>query len=375
MKIIQVATLLTPDNAYGGPTTVALNQCRALLDAGHDVTLAAGARGYGRVLPQSLHGVPLRLFETRQAIPRTGFAGVAAPAMLPWLRKHARAADAVHIHLARDLVTLPAAALALRSGSGTYAQTHGMIDPSGRMLAGPLDAALTRRVLRAADRVFYLTDDERSGLRAVAGPAIRAERLPNGIPLVPISRDARDADRPTVLYLARLQERKRPLSFVAMASVLAHEFPGAAFVMVGPDEGQGAEVAEAIAATGLGDRLRWVGSRDRAGCEQAMREADIYVLPSVDEPYPMSVLEAMAFELPVVITDSCGLAEAVQRGGAGTVVGRDPREIVPAVRELLANPTLRSEMGAQARGLVRSEFAMSAIRDQLVSAYQGTRAQ
>ena len=41
MRILQVVALVSGTNAYGGPTTVALNQCRALADAGHDVILAA----------------------------------------------------------------------------------------------------------------------------------------------------------------------------------------------------------------------------------------------------------------------------------------------------------------------------------------------
>ncbi|MEL4505641.1 glycosyltransferase [Luteococcus sp. H138] len=368
MKIIQVATVITPENAYGGPTTVAFNHCRALIAAGHDVTLVAGAQGFDGPLPETYQDVPVKLFPVAQAIPGAGFAGMACPGMLRWLARHAKQADAVHVHLARDFVSLPAASLVQNLGVRTCVQTHGMIDPSDKLLAKPLDAVFTRRVLRAAARVFHLTGVEREGVLAVAGPTLRVEELHNGL-------DADSMPRPlphegtTVLYLARLQARKRPLVFVEAARQLAPEFPDVVFRMVGPDEGEGPAVSAAIAAAGLGDRLVWSGSADREGCQRAMSEADVYVLPSVDEPYPMSVLEALAARLPVVLTDTCGLAPAVAGAEAGTVTSHDPTEIAPAIRRYLIDPELRRLTGERAARLIADEFSMQPIVQQLVAAY------
>lgn len=368
MKIIQIATVITPENAYGGPTTVAFNHCRALIEAGHDVTLVAGGSGFAGPLPSTYQDVPVKLFPVVQTLPGAGFAGMASPAMLLWLAKNVRGADAVHVHLARDFVTLPAASLVQNMGVRTCVQTHGMIDPSNKLLARPLDAVLTRRVLRAAARVFFLTPVERQGVLEVAGPSVCVEELHNGL-------DADSMPNPqqhkhlTVLYLARLQARKRPIVFVDAAKELAREFPEVHFRMVGPDEGQGEEVARAIADAQLGERLRWDGPADRAGCQAAMSMADIYVLPSVDEPYPMSVLEALAARLPVVLTNTCGLAPAVERGQAGTVTSNDATEIAPAVRKYLEDPGLRSQTADRAQALIRDEFAMGPIVEQLLRAY------
>lgn len=372
MKIIQVATLFTPENAYGGPTTVALGHCRALREAGHDVVLAAAAQGYPGPLPTSIEGVPVRLFPARRVIPKAGFAGLTSPGLLRWLSSELPSTDAVHVHLARDLVTLPAAALALRSRTRLFAQTHGMIDPSSNPLAVPLDAALTRRVLRRADHVFHLTDVEAGGIRAVAGDGVRLEHLRNGVDARPDAEPRPATSRAHVLYLARVQERKRPLSFVHAATRLAPEFPDATFRMVGPDEGGAGEaVRAAIAASGLGDRLVWTGPADRAECRAAMDAADLYVLPSVNEPYPMAVLEAMASGLPVVVTDTCGLAPAVRQASAGLVTTADPGDVTAAVRTLLADPGRRHEASRRALQLIAADFAMEPIVEQLLRAYGG----
>lgn len=368
MRILQIVTLITPEGAYGGPVTVALNQCRALAEAGHDVTLVAGGDGFDGDFPSTFQGVDVKLFKTRQVLPGAGFAGLAAPGMLPWLNRQLQHVDAVHVHLARDFVGLPAASLAQNRGVPTCVQTHGMIDPSDNPLAKPLDAVLTKRVLRAARRVFHLTPVEKAGVQAVAGPGVRLEELHNGLDedslITPVAHPG-----VTVLYLARLQARKRPMEFVGAAKALADRFPDARFRMVGPDEGEGDQVKQAIQASGLGDRLAWDGPADRDGCRRAMAEADIYVLPSVDEPYPMSVLEAMGAHLPVIITESCGLAPAVDAGRAGTVTSEQSGAIIAAVEKFLADPAERAATGERARRLVVEEFSMGPIIDKLVQCY------
>ena len=68
MRVLQVVSLVSPQGEYGGPTRVALAQCRALRDAGHDVVLAAGSWGYDPV-PREVDGVRVRLFHAVAPMP------------------------------------------------------------------------------------------------------------------------------------------------------------------------------------------------------------------------------------------------------------------------------------------------------------------
>lgn len=369
MRLVHVVSVISPDNRYGGPTTVALNQCRALASAGHEVLLLAGAMGYPGELPRSVAGVSVRLFPAHQLLPRAGFAGVWAPTMLPYLRRLIRTADAVHVHLARDLLTLPAAYLALRSRVRYALQTHGMVDPSSRLLARPIDRLLTRPVLKHAAAVFYLTALEKTQLREVAGSQISLRALANGIDQgepAPIRRSTGPAE---VLYMARLHPRKRPGVFIDAARTLAASFPEATFRLIGPDEGEGSSVTRAVDRADCGGRLRWDGPATPAQAHSAFDRADLYVLPSVDEPYPMSVLEAMRAGLPVIVTDSCGLAPMIQAAGAGTVVDGDPASVVAAIRRYLEDGEARVDAGRRASALVASRFTMAPITQTLVETY------
>lgn len=366
MKVLQLVPLISPNNEYGGPTTVAFGQCRALQQAGHDVILAAGTWGFSSP-PSTLDGVRLALFPAKALLPKSTLGGLIAPSMAPWLRRSARDADVVHVHLARDLLTLPAAYWCSRRGIPFVVQTHGMVTESTNLLAPPLDAILTRRVMNSAVSVFYLTQAERRSLMTLF-PKAHLEFLRNGITPNP-NQDESGVARRDVIYLARIQERKRPLDFVAMARTLAPEFPHTRFRLIGPDEGQGDAVKAAIAATGLGDRLTWDGPLPHAEAMSALGTAAVYVLPSINEPYPMSVLEALARSVPVVITETCGLAEEIRVAQAGHVVAAGAVPVTNAVRELLAEPRLQRRMAAAALHLAMTRLSEDDVVNQLVQTY------
>ncbi|QLD12316.1 glycosyltransferase [Microbacterium oleivorans] len=364
MRVLAVVTLVSPHGEYGGPVRVAVNQLAALRDLGHDVVLAGSARGYD-TMPTEVDGVPARLYPARTIVPGIGFAGVGSPALLRALRRHVGEFDVVHVHAARDLVTLPAARIAQARGIPTVLQTHGMIDETSNPLAVPLDALLTRPALTAARVVTHLTPRERASLEVVGRGRARLTELPNGVPAGP----AAAADGPELLYLARLAPRKRPGHFVEAASILAAEFPAARFTLVGPDEGEGDAVRAAIAASGHHDRIRWEGALAPALTGERMRQATGYVLPAVDEPYPMSVLEAMSAGLPVVVTDTCGLAGAVRTADAGIVTDGGLDDLVVAMRRLLEDPAAGRVRGERGRALTRERFTMPAIARRLVGLY------
>lgn len=367
MKILQIVTLVTPEGAYGGPVRVAVNQTRALLNAGHDVTLAAGARGFPEALPDRFDDVPVRLFEARTAVPGTGFAGLYAPELHRWLRRESGQADVVHIHLGRDLITLPCANISRSRNVPYVLQTHGMIMPSKHPLSSPIDAVWTKNALQNAARVFYLTSEEKLGLQKVGGAKLPLQELGNGVPL-PTSA-VMPAPNLEVLFLARLHLRKRPLMFVEMAARLHERFPHARFSIVGPDEGQGDAVLAAIDRAGQHHKLTWEGALEPGAVTRRIDHSAIYVLPSVDEPFPMTVLEAMALGKPVVVTDTCGLAQQISASKAGLVVNSSLNSLIEAVGELLSSQKLRAEYGANAKQLAQERFSMKPVASQLTSTY------
>jgi glycosyltransferase involved in cell wall biosynthesis len=363
MRILQVVTLLSPDGAYGGPARVALNQSAELVSRGHDVTVVGATRGYQDV-PTELNGVPVELFAARTLLPQTGFAGMGAPGLRKWLRSNWDRFDVTHIHFGRDLVVLPVAAAARRRGIPYLLQTHGMVVPSNHPLSAPMDRAWTRKILRDARAVFYLNPQERRQLVAVAGPSLRLVELDNGVPRYPAA--SPPPGQPEVLFAARMHPRKRPVAFVEMAKKLLDAGVDARFTLVGHDEGEGPALRAAL----TGDpRITWEGALTPDAIPARMAAAQVYVLPSVREPHPMSVLEAMSVGLPVVVTNDCGLADMVEQSRSGIVTDPAVPALVAAVDSILGDRPRAQSMGERGRETVHTHFGMRAIGDRLLDTY------
>ncbi|MFG2405737.1 glycosyltransferase [Streptomyces brevispora] len=378
MKILHVVTLHTPDHAFGGPTRVALNLSKVQRAEGDDARIMALGDGFDGPLPSRVEGVPAHLYQARHLLPMFEVSGITSGPLLLAARRMMRGADVVHVHLMRDLVTLPAALLALASGTPLVVQTHGMVDPTEKRVAQLTDLLGVRRVLRGADAVLHLTEAERIDVNAVAAPVelTRTVRLVNGVRPQERKPDRDPAQPPTVLFLARIQERKRPEDFVAAMPEVLAEHPDARFVLAGPDTGALDGTLRLARRLGVLDSLDHVGPLGHEEVLAAGRQADVYVLPSIEEPLGVSVLEAMSVGTPVVITRTCGLGPDVAKAGAGRVidsrVGEDAanaRKVARAVLELL-EPKANAEAGQAAWELVGDHFTIDAVTRTLRRTYE-----
>ena len=367
MKILHIATLITPDGAYGGPIRVALNQLRELALLGHEVELVAGTRGYGENPPKSIDGVPVTLFDVRQPIPSTGYAGLMAPGLLRYVRRRLRDVDIVHVHIARDLITMPVAAMVARSCTPLAVQPHGMIIEPRNKLGRFFDFVMTRKTLRAAKVTFALTDAESVSLNNVARSRIEIERIINGVPIAVEAPS--EPSKLDVLFLARLQERKRPTLFVEMAIRLLDEGIDATFSLVGPDEGEGPAVTKLIKESDKAENIRWEGALAPDLTLARIAACTVYVLPSVGEVFPMSVLEAMSVGRAIVITSSNGLAPPLRESQAALIVDETLDELTNATRELIRDATLRQRLGVNARRAAERQYTMRSVVSQREKKY------
>ena len=153
-------------------------------------------------------------------------------------------------------------------------------------------------------------------------------------------------DRVVVATVSRLVRHKGHLELAAAMQ----EVPGVELWVVGDRlaTDRGADIAGALAAAGLGDRLRLLGYRDDVAA--VLAASDIFALPSHFEGLPMSVIEAMLTGLPVVATDIRGPREQVVDGETGLLV--PPMQVPPLARalaRLAADPGLRARMGEAGR--------------------------
>ena len=194
-------------------------------------------------------------------------------------------------------------------------------------------------------------------------PGERIAVIPNAVTLAPPApRDAALRARvllgqraPLVLTVARLDAQKG----VAYLLDAAAEVPDAIFVIAG--EGPERATLEARAsALGIAHRVRFLGHR--RDVPPLLAIADLFVLPSLWEGLPLSVLEAMAAGVPVVATRIGGTDELVRDGETGTLA---PPENGPALAEAIRAALYDRErvlrMAAAARALVEREHSSAVM--------------
>jgi glycosyltransferase involved in cell wall biosynthesis len=278
------------------------------------------------------------------------------------LRERARTADLLHVvGDAAAMIALPV----LRRRPAAVG-THGL--HLLRRVHGVSGAVVRRRmraVLASAEVVVCSSRPELEELAAL-DPGARLRVVVNGT-RVPAAQDdeARRAARVELglgerdvagLYLGQLEERKRPLDAVGAAELAASR--GAPFVLLVAGEGP---LAGAVAAR-AGAAVRPLGFRQDP--ERLLAAADVFVLPSEREGLSLALLEAMARQLAVVVSDGAGNPEAV--GDAGLVVPLgDVTALADALTRLAADAHERVRLGALARRRVESEFSTGRYLDAL----------
>ena len=102
----------------------------------------------------------------------------------------------------------------------------------------------------------------------------------------------------------------------------------------------------------------------------AFKESDVFVLPSYSEALSIATLEAMFFNLPIIITKNSGLAEIVVDVGAGIVIEKDEKQLTEAILKILNNPELAKKMGENGRKLVETEFSSEKVAEKWIEEYR-----
>ena len=161
-----------------------------------------------------------------------------------------------------------------------------------------------------------------------------------------------------LLFLSRIHATKGGEVVVPAWGRLTKEFPDWELLIVGPDEGgYQATVEKMIAESGCGETC-WIHPAV-SGVEKhaLLRTADLFVLPSYSEGFPMAVLEAAAHRIPVVQTDECNFPELTAAGGAWEC-RPESESVEKALRSALtAEDAERTERGLRGRELVERSYS------------------
>ena len=198
----------------------------------------------------------------------------------------------------------------------------------------------------------------------------RIVSISNGVPVPESPWQVRPDWRaaPRAVFVGRLAPEKGLDTLVAAWPLVRRSFPTAQLVLIG--EGPELAALENRAHTagltiGPGQAVEFPGSV--ADSIDALRQADLFVLPSREEGMSIALLEAMALGIPVVASSIAGNQRLVDDREHGRLVPPDdPIGLAHAIIEHWENPDRATQMGLAARSRVEHEFSIQAVaRDHL----------
>jgi glycosyltransferase involved in cell wall biosynthesis len=225
----------------------------------------------------------------------------------------------------------------------------------------PLQAAAYRQIERLvgpfASRIITVSEfDRQLALEARIAPQERVVTVHNGIPDIAARLRAEPGRSPVRLVMvARFEPQKDHTTLLqALAGLRDHPWE-MDLIGDGPLMGPMESLA---AALGLGGRVRFLGQR--RDVDQILAQAQVSLLVSNWEGFPLSILEAMRAGLPVVASLVGGISESVRDEETGYLVPRHGIELLrDRIGRLLGAPALRSRLGTNGRARYDQHFTLA----------------
>ncbi len=364
MKVVYV---ITRSDVMGGASIHLLDLAAGVQARGHEVTILVGGEGIvvDRAREKGLSCLPLK-YLVREISPLRDLRCYFE------IKGHleALAPDLVHLHSAKAGILGRFAASALNipavyTAHG-WAFTEGVSASSRRLYA-----FIEQHMARFTSQIITVSDyDRRLALDTSVGNPGLITTVHNGIPDAPDLIHRYDtephASRVRLIMVARFEQQKDHEVLVNALAGLAGLDWELELIGDGPNLGS---IRDLVDRHGLIDRVEFAGARNDV--PQRIQRADVLLLTSRWEGLPLTILEGMRAGLPVIASDVGGVSESVDHGRTGYLVPRSGLEELQAVlKQVIASPELRREMGMAGRKRFEEEFTFELMLDRTLHVYE-----
>lgn len=327
---------------------------------------AAWRAATGQAKRAELDGIPIR-YVRYLSPPRGGsyprWGSYAAPALRRAIRQvgRERPFDLVHAHYAA-----PSGDAALRAGIDVplvVSEHGGDIFHTARLRGGE---ERIRSVFSRTQLVLANSDAVERAVRRLGASRTRVVELGTDIP----EKTPPRPDRPTLVTVAHLIDRKRHEDVLRAIWVLRDRVPDLRYRIVGDGPAR-ARLERLVAALSLTDRVMFTGELDN---EQAVKEAQsatIFAMPSTDEAFGVAYVEAMAGGVPAIGARGEPGPEhlAARTIGMRLVPPGEPEALAEEIAELL-EPRWGGRVSSAARKAARERYSWQACGKATVDAYE-----
>jgi glycosyltransferase involved in cell wall biosynthesis len=147
-----------------------------------------------------------------------------------------------------------------------------------------------------------------------------------------------------VLFLGRITLQKGPDYFVETANIVLKKMPNVRFVMAGSGDMMN-RMVERVAELRIQDRFHFTGFLSGRRLEEMFALSDLFVMPSVSEPFGLTPFEALLYQVPIIISKQSGVKEVLKH--APTVDFWDTQQTAKLIVEILSDEALYQKIVRQ----------------------------
>lgn len=230
----------------------------------------------------------------------------------------------------------------------------------------------SRLALRHADAVFSLSTEDQDYLARRFGiPAHRVTRIfPGADPVFARAASGRRYEAASrVLFAATWRKNKGIQDLVPAFSAVAARRDDLHLTILGG--GVPRETVLGAFPESLHHRITMVATRSDLETAGVFAGSDLFVLPSLFEGTPLTLMEAMMSGLPVVTTATCGMKDVVRDGVTGLLVPtRSPQRLAGAMEALLSDAALRARLGREAQRQALARYTWDAVSTIVSETYE-----
>jgi len=225
-----------------------------------------------------------------------------------------------------------------------------------------------RLLIKSAERFAYKIADTAITTSESNFNYVEQNYRPRGHILIPnyVETDVfkplnRTKNKGSICFIGSLYHAKNPLALLEALKGLPYVID---FVGSGPQSTQLQEVAR-----NNGVKANFLGNIPNHELPEILNQHELFVLPSLWEGMPKTLLEAMACGLPVIGTNVTGIREVIKDGENGILCDTEPNSIRQAITHLMENEKLKERLGENARKTIEQRFSLTKLVDKELELY------
>lgn len=195
--------------------------------------------------------------------------------------------------------------------------------------------------------------------------------IPNGVDLEKFNKKkVKKTNKTIFLFVGRLEKEKGLIYLIKAINILKAKDSKFEVHLIGKGSGE-AYLKELVSKFNFKKYIKFLGKKTFQEITSYYANSDIFILPSIHEGFPLTLLEAWASRLPVIITNVGGISKiCTNKKNALIIPSQSPEKIAEAMLLLIKNKKMREKLGENGRKLVEEKYNWENVTKKFINIYK-----